>query len=261
MLIRLRSLAFFLGYVSFTVVWGSLSLLVAWALPFKQRFNFIIGTWTAVMLRWLKITCGIDYAVEGREHIPSEPCVIICKHESTWESLALQQLFSPQATLVKRELLRIPFFGWAFALLKPIAIDRGDRRKALRALIEKGGRRLEDGIWVLLFPEGTRTEPGELKPLQGGVGLLAKTTGAPVLVVGHDAGRHWPARQFLKIPGTIRVKIAPPIPTTGKSTKEIIQQAEAELTRLTIDLYGPCARIRTAEPDAAANPEPLPGSS
>ena len=107
MLTAFRSLSFFIGYVCFTIVWGTLSLLIAWALPFEKRFSFIIRVWTGVMLRWLRWTCGISFRVEGREHIPSKPCIVVCKHESTWETLALQQLFSPQATIVKKELLHI----------------------------------------------------------------------------------------------------------------------------------------------------------
>lgn len=251
-----RSALFFLGYVSFTIVWGTLSLLIAWALPFEKRFSFIIHNWTAAMLWWLRVTCGIRYEVEGLEHVPSEPCVVLCKHESTWETLALQQLFSPQATIVKRELLRIPFFGWAFALLKPIAIDRNDRRGALRALVDKGKRRLSNGIWVLLFPEGTRTEPGVLKPLQAGAGLLAKATRSPVLVVGHDAGKCWPARRFLKSPGLIRVRIAPLIDTEGLDAKQIIRAAQEELARLTRELYGADAQLLNDTP-LNASKEPV----
>src|SRR5690606_38978728 len=103
-----------------------------------------------------RLTCGIRARVLGRENVPDRPCIVLCRHESTWETLFLQQLFAPQATLIKRELLRIPFFGWAFRTLRPIAIDRRQQRKALRTLIDEGRARLEQGIWVVLFPEGTR---------------------------------------------------------------------------------------------------------
>lgn len=237
LLVIFRTLVFYLGYAVFTIFWGTLSLLVAWALPFEWRFRFIIQVWTRVVLWWLRVTCGVRFVIEGRENIPQQPCLVLCKHESTWETLALQQVFSPQSTLVKRELLRIPFFGWAFSLLKPIAINRSDRRKALRQLVEKGSRRLEDGIWVMLFPEGTRTEPGTLLPFQAGAGLLAKATGAPVLVVSHDAGRCWPARSFLKHAGVIRVRIAVPFSPAGLDTKSILRQAEVTMGELTDSLY------------------------
>ncbi|MEM9741273.1 MAG: lysophospholipid acyltransferase family protein [Pseudomonadota bacterium] len=233
----LRALAFYTGYACFTIAWGSLSLLIAWALPFESRFRFIIQVWTGVVLWWLRWCCGITFRVTGMEHVPDKPCIVVSKHESTWETLALQQLFSPQATIVKRELLRIPFFGWAFALLKPIAIDRGNRRAALRALIEKGQRRLNDGIWVVLFPEGTRTEPGKVMPFQAGAGMLARSTDTPLLIVAHDAGKYWPARALVKNPGEVEVRIAPPVQPMGQDTKALLGQAEHILRGMMDQLY------------------------
>ncbi|MEM1437219.1 MAG: lysophospholipid acyltransferase family protein [Pseudomonadota bacterium] len=233
----LRSLLFYTGYAAFTVVWGTLSLLIAWALPFHLRFSFIIQVWTRVILFWLRITCGIRFQIEGLENIPGQAAIVLAKHESTWETLALQQLFSPQATIVKRELLRIPFFGWAFALLKPIAINRNERRRALRELVEKGQRRLADNIWVLLFPEGTRSDPGVVLPFQAGAGLLAKASDRPVIIVAHDAGRCWPARQFIKRPGCITLIIDKPLPVEGLDTKGILRAAEERMRALAAQLY------------------------
>lgn len=250
MLLFLRSLLFYLGYATFTVFWGSLSLLIAWALPFKLRFSFIIQVWTRVILFWLRLCCGIYFRVEGREHIPAHAAIVLAKHESTWETLALQQLFSPQATIVKRELLRIPFFGWAFALLKPIAINRKDRRRALRELVEKGQRRLADNIWVLLFPEGTRTDPGIVLPFQAGAGMLAKATDRPIIIVAHDAGRCWPARAFIKRPGCITLIIDQPLVVEGLDTKGILRAAEARMRSLVERLYpeGPPSAETEDEP-------------
>jgi len=220
-----RSVLFYLGYSLATVIWGSLSVLVGWALPYRYRFQFIIGAWTRICLWWLRVTCGIRHHIEGREHIPETPCVVFCRHESTWETLFLQTLLAPQATLIKRELLWIPFFGWAFALNKPIAIDRGNPRRALRRLIQVGKARLRDGIWVVLFPEGTRMPVGELGRFQVGGSALAAAAEVPVLVIAHDAGRYWPAHELRKTPGTIRVHILPPIRPNGRDSKEISDEA------------------------------------
>jgi 1-acyl-sn-glycerol-3-phosphate acyltransferase len=224
----LRSVCFYLGYASATIVWGALSTLFSWILPYRLRFRVVIGCWTGFCLAWLRLTCRIGYRVEGLENVPAAPCIVLCRHESTWETLFLQRLFAPQATLIKRELLYIPFFGWAFRGLKPIAIDRRQQRKALRTLIEEGSDRLASGIWVVLFPEGTRMPPGTLGKLQPGGAALAAASTASILVVSHDAGQYWPAHRFLKSPGEVRVLISEPILTTGLSTKEI--QAAIERT-------------------------------
>jgi len=244
---RLRGLLFYLGYIPFTVVWGALAVLIAWLLPYRWRFRFVILSWTSAMLAWLQLSCGIRYRVEGLENIPRTPCIVFAKHESTWETLMVQQLFHPQATLIKKQLLLIPFFGWAFRLLRPIAIDRSDNRLALRTLIHEGSERLNSGIWVLLFPEGTRVAPGTVGKFQVGGAALAEATASPIVVVAHDSGRYWPAHKLAKRAGTITVKISPPISTKGKKRKEInrlaiewMSEAVAELnldhtSRLTTD--------------------------
>ncbi len=227
-----RSALFYLGYATITVFWGTLSLLFGWALPYEKRFAFVVGTWTFLILKWLHITCGISYQVQGLANRPDEPCVVLCRHESTWETYMLQQLFAPQATLIKRELLAIPFFGWAFSMLKPIAINRGSPRKALRELISKGRARLDQGIWVALFPEGTRLAHNAEGAFRPGGAALASASGRPVLVVAHNSGCFWPARQFTKYPGVIQVHLAEPFATTGLDTKTINQRAQTVLKEL-----------------------------
>lgn len=227
-----RSLAFFAGYAVITIAWGALSLLIAWLMPYRMRFLFIIGAWTRMILGWLRITCGIRWQVEGRDNIPKQPCIVLARHESTWETLYLQTLFSPQATLIKRELLWIPFFGWAFALLRPIAIDRSEPRTALRRLIRQGRARLESGTWVVMFPEGTRMPPGKPGRFQAGGAALAAATQAPVVVIAHNAGSFWPAHEFRKRPGIITLRIAPAIETAGKSTKQINDEAARVMAEL-----------------------------
>jgi 1-acyl-sn-glycerol-3-phosphate acyltransferase len=232
----LRALIFYAGYAVITVVWGVLSVLVAWLLPYRARFAFIVGCWTRASLWWLKITCGVTCELSGLANIPRTPCIVMCRHESAWETLFLQTLFAPQATLIKRELLWIPFWGWAYWLVRPIAINRATPRKALRQLIDAGSRRLAEGIWVTLFPEGTRMPPGQAGKFQPGGAVLAGATGAPILVVAHNAGSYWPAHSFRKRPGTIKFTVAPLIETANKTSKEINADAAAVMAELTASL-------------------------
>ncbi len=232
----LRACAFYLGYASFTVGWGALSIFVAWLLPYRMRFQFIVGTWSKFSLFWLRMMCGVGHRVIGAEHIPNSPCIVLVRHEGTWETAFLQTLFAPQATLLKRELLWIPFFGWAFALLRPIAINRDNPRKALRKLITEGRQRLQQNVWVVMFPEGTRMPRDEIGKFQVGGAALASATGVPLLVVAHDSGRFWPPHQLRKVAGTVTVKIGPPIDPRGKTTKEINQLATTTMATLMADI-------------------------
>lgn len=232
----IRAILFYIGYVLTVAFWGAVVLLFGWALPYRVRFAFGVGLWSRFALWWLRLTCGVSTRLTGANNIPSQPCIVFARHESTWETLFLQSLFKPQATLIKRELLRIPLFGWGYAMMKPIAIDRGSPRAALKKLIAQGSERLADGIWVLLFPEGTRMPPGQPGNFQAGGASLAAATGAPVVVVAHNAGAHWPAHRLRKVPGIIEVRIAPPVSTEGKSSKEINREAQAVMARLMAEL-------------------------
>lgn len=223
----IRSALFYTGYVVVTVLWGTLSLLGAAFMSYETRFDFIVRRWTGFVIWWLKVTCDIDTRIEGE--LPDQPCVVFVKHSSTWETLFVQQLFKPQATLIKRELLNIPFFGWAFRTLRPIAIDRTDPRKSLRDLIKQGTDRLKNNIWVVLFPEGTRAPLGEEHSFQPGGAALARAAKSPVLVVAHNAALFWPAHQFKKNSGTITLRLSPLIDTDGKNSREINNEAQAWL--------------------------------
>ncbi len=223
-MLTLRSLLFNLLMWLTVLVYAPLALLT-FPFPHRLRYRFISG-WSRLQLwlaRWL---CGIRYRVEGREHLPEGPAVILAKHQSAWETIAFQAIFPIQTWVLKRELLWVPFFGWGLALLKPIAIDRGARRKAVTQVIEQGQERLRDGIWIVVFPEGTRMAPGTTRRYGIGGAALAAETGYPVVPVAHNAGSFWPRRGFLKKPGTIRVVIGPTIHTHGKSAEEINRVAE-----------------------------------
>lgn len=218
------SVLFNLGYALSALVFGTISPLT-FPFPFHLRYTFI-SQWARFNLWWLKLTCGLTYEIEGRENIPNEPAIVFCKHQSAWETLALQQIFPPQIWLLKRELLWIPFFGWGLAMLDPIAIDRNAGRRALRQLVEQGMQRLRTGRWVVIFPEGTRLAPGAHRRFLPGGAKLAQESGCPVVPVAHNAGCFWPRKSFLKRSGVIRVVVGPIIPSAGKSTSEINQLAE-----------------------------------
>jgi len=144
------------------------------------RYRIISG-WSMLVVWLAKAILGIRWQVEGREHLPSRPAVILAKHQSAWETMAFQLIFPPQVHVLKRELLWIPFFGWGLALMSPIAIDRSRGVAALRAIARRGRERLEQGFWVVVFPEGTRVRPGERRPYQLGGAWLAAEAGAPVV--------------------------------------------------------------------------------
>lgn len=245
-MLNVRTSLFYIGSVAVTVAWGALSCLVAWVLPFKARFIFIIVYWSRMVLWWLRVTCGIDHHITGRDHIPSRPGVVLSKHQSTWETLFLQSLFIPQTTVLKRSLLHIPFFGWALRLLKPIAIDRNARGNAYKQLISKGKDRLEAGVWVVLFPEGTRIQPGTTTgSFQRGGAALAVATQCPLIVVAHNAGHFWPPRHLTKYPGTIEVVISPAIDTHGRSPDEVNREAREWLNNTMARLEAQTSRLAT----------------
>jgi 1-acyl-sn-glycerol-3-phosphate acyltransferase len=199
------SVAFAFLQVLVTPPWALASLLT-FPLPPLARYR-VISAWSRVMVRGARMLCGIHYVVHGRENIPPEPCIILAKHESAWETLALQVIFPPQVWVVKRELLWIPFFGWGLAMLSPVAIDRKAGRRALAQLLEQGRERLDRGFSNVIFPEGTRIAPGARGEYHTGGAWLALNTGAPIVPVAHNAGSFWPRNAFIKRPGTITVSI------------------------------------------------------
>lgn len=219
-----RSLLFYAGLLINTPLFAVLGIMLMVA-PFHWRYA-VVHRWTDSTLWWLRVTCGLDWSVTGRENIPPGPGIIMCKHQSAWETMALQQIFPPQVWLLKRELLWVPFFGWGLASLNPIAIDRGSARKALRQTVQQGRERLQAGIWVVIFPEGTRVAPGEHRRYQAGGGLLAQETGFPVVPVAHNAGAYWSRNSIYKRPGTIKISVGPPINPVGKTSQEITRLAE-----------------------------------
>jgi len=223
-MIFLRSALFAAALVLVTPPFAVLSVLT---FPFSRMTRYrIISWWSRIMLFVAKHLCGLDYRVEGREHLPAEPSIILSKHQSAWETLAFQTIFPPQVHVLKRELLWIPFFGWGLGMMSPIAIDRARGRAALRQLARLGKERILQGFWVVIFPEGTRVAPGTKRKYQPGGAWLAVQTGAPVVPVAHNAGLYWPKNAFLKRPGTITLRIGPAILTAGRDSAEVNADAE-----------------------------------
>ena len=204
----------------------ALIALATFPLPRMLRYRIISG-WSKLVVWLAKVILGIQWQVQGREHLPARPAVILAKHQSAWETMAFQLIFPPQVHVLKRELLWIPFFGWGLALMSPIAIDRSRGVAALRAIARRGRERLQQGFWVVVFPEGTRVRPGERRPYQLGGAWLAAAAGAPVVPVAHNAGLVWPRNAFVKRPGTVIVRIGPSIDATGRDPKAVNDMAQA----------------------------------
>jgi 1-acyl-sn-glycerol-3-phosphate acyltransferase len=222
--VALRSCVFAVFQAIITPVYALIAL-TTFPLPPLVRYRIISGwAWLTVFAaRWI---CGIRFRVVGAENIPKEPCIILAKHQSAWETLAFQQIFPPHVWVLKRELLRVPFFGWGLAMLSPIAIDRGAGTRALIQTLEQGRERLRDGFSIVIFPEGTRIPPGRRGRYHSGGAWLATKTGVPVVPVAHNAGTCWRRNAFLKYPGRITVSIGQPLLPHNLKTEELIGHVE-----------------------------------
>src|SRR5437868_13127676 len=221
----LRSALFALVLVVLTPPYALLAL-ATFPFPRMVRYRVISG-WSRLVILLARAITGIRWHVEGSENLPRGPSVILSKHQSAWETMAFQLIFPPQVHVLKRELLWIPFFGWGLALMSPIAIDRTRGVAALRNIARRGRDRLQQGFWVVVFPEGTRVAPGERRSYQLGGAWLAAASGAPIVPVAHNAGLLWPRHAFLKRSGTVIVRIGPPIDGAGHDPKALHDMAEA----------------------------------
>jgi 1-acyl-sn-glycerol-3-phosphate acyltransferase len=238
----LRSFAFTLFQSVVTPIYAILVLLSFW-LPPVPRFRFITG-WCCIMLIAARWICGIRHRVIGGENIPppSEPHVVMSKHSSTWETLALNFLFPPLAFVAKKELLSIPFFGWAFTLASPITIDRKAGKDAMEQIVKQGRERIRQGFWIVVYPEGTRIRAGTRAHYKTGGARLAIALGLPVVPVAHNAGYLWPKGMRGKRPGTLTVSIGPPIPSAGKDMQSLTSEVEAWIENEVARLGNPLAQ-------------------
>ena len=229
-----RSLLFTTYMMASACVFGGVMALGFW-LPYPAQFA-IARSWARILFWVLERLCGLKYVVEGRERIPSGNHIVMSNHTSAWETVAQFLIFPPQVWVLKRELLWIPFVGWGLKLLRPIAINRGEGHRAVNQVVDQGKARLADGLWIIIFPEGTRVVSGETRKFGVSGALLAIASGHSVVPLSHNAGTFWARRGFLKKPGTIRVVIGEPIESAGKNPRELneeVKQAiEAGLARI-----------------------------
>ena len=219
----IRTFFFYLLLSSSSFFWCILSVFVAPFLPFRARYRFVIQNWCRCAVWLAKVVVGIRYEIRGLENIPEQPCVILAKHQSTWETFFLSALFEPLSQVVKRELLYVPFFGWAMAMLKPIAIDRSNPKAALKQMAKQGNECLQQGTWVLIFPEGTRMPVGQIGKFTRGGASLAVNANLPVLPIAHNAGAYWPKQGWAKRAGTIKVVIGAPMYAEGAGPRAIAE--------------------------------------
>lgn len=232
--LAVRSLLFFALQVVLTVVWSLLSLLT---FPFGAHVRYRFITQWSRMIIWLaRVVCGIRYELRGLDNLPRHPSIVLSKHQSAWETLAFQVFLPPQVWVLKRSLLRLPFFGWALAMMNPIAIDREAGMRALKQTLEQGRDRLARGFWIVVFPEGHRHAPGDKGTYHVGGAWLATQTHAPVVPIALNSGYLWRRDAFLKLPGTITVSIGRPIDPSGLKAAELNRRVEdwieAEVARI-----------------------------
>lgn len=232
-----------------------LCLILGFFLPGNKRHYF--GAWCAQSLLFtLDKVVGLKYEVIGRENIPNEPAIICSKHQSGWETFALQKIFPHQVFVCKRELLRLPFFGWGLAMMNPIAINRSNPAQANRQITEQGLARKKQGFWITIFPEGTRIQPGVRGKYKQGAARLAKATEMDMVPVAHNSGEFWPKNSFLKYPGTITVVIGKPISYAVGGPEVLMQKCEEwiESRQREIGGKGPFAHKNEIEQDKQPTP-------
>jgi len=226
----LRSFVFYIGYIGSGVLASLLACIFGPFLSLNNRLKFF-SMWPKFANWLLYVTCKIKLDIEGEENIPIEPCVIVSNHQGQWETFSMQYLFHPLCTLLKRELLYIPLWGWAMGLLNPIAINRSKPKEAILQTLDEGSKRLEEGLFVLLFPEGTRVEAGKVGNYARSSFELAKRNNVKVLPICHNSGDCWPAHKFIKHSGTIKLSIGEPIKVidSRKSAEEVRAWTEKKL--------------------------------
>lgn len=235
----LRSALFLVGALVLTSIYG---VLVPAGRLFGKRAPFILArSYARVMLAWVGMSLGIRCEVAGWENVPRTPAVIMAKHQSAWETLFLEARFPDQCWIVKRELLWLPFVGWGLMAVRCIAIDRSSGMTAREQVVQQGVRRLKEGLWVTIFPEGTRVAPGKRGRYGIGGALLATRSGAPILPIAHNAGELWPRYAFRKRAGCVKVVIGPLIRTEGRDAvavnNEVQEWIEDQMRRISPELH------------------------
>ena len=220
-----RATLFWVGFILTTAAYLFILPVLAFY-PYRVCYP-VLKRWIDINLWWLNVCCDVDYRVLGRENIPKDSAAIImANHQSVWETMAVAQIFPPLTWVLKKELFRIPVFGWGLKMARPVAIDRTAGRTAVEQVKIQGKDRLDEGIWIVVFPEGTRVKPGQRLRYRPGGAVLANYSCYPVVPVAHNSGASWPKQSYIKKPGTITVSIGKPIKTRGRSVDEILEQVE-----------------------------------
>jgi 1-acyl-sn-glycerol-3-phosphate acyltransferase len=220
----LRALAFALYQLVVTPPYALLVLCFFW-LPIRGRYALARG-WCGLVLFGARWICGIRGRVVGAANVPGTPCIVMCKHSSTWETLFLTQILPPLAYVAKKELLSIPFFGWAFRFAAPITIDRKAGQDAMAQIAAQGRERIAQGFWIVIYPEGTRIPAGVRARYKTGGARLALDLGLPLLPVAHNAGWLWPKGTLNKRPGVVTLSIGAPIAPAGLDATQLAAQVE-----------------------------------
>lgn len=228
-ILTLRTLLFYLGYLVFVATFSLLSCTFGLLLPLRPR-QTLATSGNYLILHWLHLCCGVRLIVTGQENLPARPFVVLSNHQSPWETYYLQRTLRPVSTILKKELLKIPVFGWGLASVKPIAIDRHHPRQAIKDVMEQGQQRLAMGSNVIVYPEGTRLNHGHYGQYARSGAALAVAAGVPIVPIAHNAGKCWPARRFLKHPGIITVVIGRALDTSSGDSKALTTAAQQWIT-------------------------------
>jgi len=225
-MISIRSTVYFILLILSTIFFGLAMSTVGLLLPLSVR-DELARSWGTSNLWFMRVICGLKYRIKGAENLPNQASIVMSKHQSSWETISLKGLLmKEQSWILKRELMWVPIFGWALASVPTIAINRNAGRQALKQIIKQGRKVLDDGRVVVVFPEGTRTAPGEKRKYGIGGAMLAEKTGYPVVPIAHNAGVFWKRRGLKKYPGTIDVVVGEPIETKGRKASEINHMVE-----------------------------------
>ena len=252
----LRSLLFVLWMAATVVPWGILMLLLSMFVR-GERLYWPTMQWLRMAIWGARVICGIRARVQGLEHLPTaaehrRAVVLASKHQSTWETFFYPTLMPhPLAYVFKRELLYVPFFGWAMGRLDMIHIDRSKRAEAWGKVAEQGKRLAAEGIWVIMFPEGTRSARGSQGTYKTGASRLAISTGVPIVPIAATSARCWPRKSFLLRPGVVDVSIGRPIDSTGREPEELMREVEAWIE----------AEMRRLDPEAYTSADVAPGTA
>ena len=219
----LSSLVFnIIFYIS--IIFASLSIIILY--PFKTTISlqYIASFWVKSILLLLKKLCGVSWEVSGAENIPKTPCILVSNHQGQWESFFLQTLIIPSSSIIKQELLYIPIFGWALACLKPIHLRRSKKYKSMKKVINDGSKKLKKGTSLIIFPEGTRSDPKfGIKKFSNSCGLLSTENNIPIIPICHNSGLYWRNKEFIKERGNVQIVIGPPI--YGINAKKVTEKA------------------------------------